>query len=72
MKTLANILIIILFFLYFPFAFIFRICFWTIIALNFLIQPLTRPIFKTLNDKDEWKITTFLGKFIEWMTEVEI
>ena len=72
MKTLANILIIILFFLFFPFAFIFRICFWAIIALNFLIQPLTRPIFKTLNSKDKWKITTFLGKFIEWMTDVKI
>ena len=72
MKILANILIIILFFLYFPFAFIFRICFWIIIALNFLIQPLTRPIFKTLNSKGEWKIAAFLGKFIEWMTYVEI
>lgn len=71
MKTLANILIIILLFLYFPFAAIVRICFWIIIGLNFFIRPLTKPIFKGFNDEDEWKITTFLSDFIEWMTDIE-
>ena len=66
MKILANILIIIRFLLYFPFALIIRTCIFLIELLSILIYSTKLAILKKEN---MWKISISSIKIIDWLTD---
>lgn len=66
MKILANILIIIRFLLYFPFALIIRTCIFLMELLSILIYSMELKIIRTQN---MWKISIFSIRIIDWLTD---
>lgn len=66
MKILANILIIIRFLLYFPFALIIRTCIFLMELLSILIYSMELKILRTQN---MWKISIFSIRIIDWLTD---
>ena len=66
MKILANILIIIRFLLYFPFALIIRTCIFLMELLSILIYSTKLAILKKEN---MWKISISSIKIIDWLTD---
>lgn len=66
MKILANILIIIRFLLYFPFALIIRTCIFLMELLSILIYSTKLAI---LEKENMWKISISSIKIIDWLTD---
>lgn len=66
MKILSNILIIIRFLLYFPFALIIRTCIFLMELLSILIYSMELKILRTQN---MWKISIFSIRIIDWLTD---
>lgn len=70
MKILANILIIIRFLLYFPFALIIRTCIFLMELLSILIYSMELKILRTQNrTQNMWKISIFSIRIIDWLTD---